>query len=199
MRSILVLLEDLVRLEFGAGDLAKVREIAAERFGDRANGTGVEGRVAAFVRAISEVRRRPLPEVYTFVGMRLTETVVKDFPMATRDRHSTRQVLQQLDQIAPAVLDALVPGVDAPAFDVELVDAEALRVSFSGPTDAASLLEGVVRGLGQHFGERVECRRSPAPAYAPDRLLIDVKFAPERRRADLPSPTGVDRRKFFSF
>ena len=81
MRSILVLLEDIVREEFGANDLAKVRAVAAERFEDVANGTGPAGRVAAFVRAISEVRRRPLPEVYTFVGMRLTETVVKDFPM----------------------------------------------------------------------------------------------------------------------
>jgi hypothetical protein len=199
MRSILVLLEDIVRLEFGANDLAKVRAVAAERFDDIANGTGPAGRVAAFVRAISEVRRRPLPEVYTFVGMRLTETVVKDFPMTTRDRHSSRQVLQELNQIAPAVLDALVPGVDAPAFDVELVDAEALRLSFLGSSDAASLLEGVVRGLGQHFGERVESKRSPAPSYAPERRLIDVKFGTDRRTEDAPPPTGVDRRKFFLF
>jgi len=199
MRSILVLLEDIVRLEFGANDLAKVRAVAAERFGDIANGTGSAGRVAAFVRAVSEVRRRPPAEVYTFVGMRLAETVVKDFPTITHDRPSTRQVLLQINQLAPAVLDALVPGVDVPAFDVELMDAEALRVSFMGTSDAASLLEGVVRGLGQHFGERVECTRSPAPSYAPDRRLIDVKFGTNRRTEDAPSPTGVDRRKFFSF
>jgi len=199
MRSILVLLEDIVRLEFGAGDLASVRAIAVERFRDIANGTGPAGRVAAFVRAISEVRRRPLPEVYTFVGMRLTETVLKELPMITRDRPSSRLVLQQINQIAPAALDALVPGVDVPAFDVELMDAEALRVSFMGSSDAASLLEGVVRGLGQHFGERVEAKRSPAPSYAPDRRVVDVKFGVDRRTDDAPPPTGVDRRKFFSF
>jgi hypothetical protein len=80
-----------------------------------------------------------------------------------------------------------------------LIDAETLRVSFTGSSDMASLLEGAVRGVGRHFGERVEPTRAFSPAYAPDRRLIDVKITPDRRTADAPSPTGVDRRKFFSF
>ena len=34
-------------------------------------------------------------------------------------------------------VDALVPGVDVPAFDVELIDAETLRVSFTGTSEMA--------------------------------------------------------------
>lgn len=199
MRSILVLLEDIVRLEFGPGELASVRAVAATHVSDAVYGSGSAARVTAFVRALCEVRRRPLPEVYAFVGMRLAASVVKDFPMVTRDRQSTRLVLLQINQLAPAVLDALVPGVEVPAFDVELIDAETLRVSFTGTSDMASLLEGAVRGVGQHFGERVETTRAFSPAYAPDRRLIDVKVTPDRRTEDAPSPTGVDRRKFFSF
>lgn len=198
MRSILVLLEDLVRLEFGPGDLARVRAGAVQRFDDVANGTGPAGRVSAFVRALCDVRRRPLPEVYTFVGMRLATALAKDFPAITRDRRSTRIVLLEINHLAPTLLDALVPGVEAPDFDVELSGADTLRVSFVGTADVASLLEGVFRGIGQHFGERVVPSRIAPPAYAPDRRLIDVKITPDSRTDDVPSPTGVDRRKFFS-
>ncbi|WP_310571399.1 heme NO-binding domain-containing protein [Gemmatimonas sp.] len=199
MRSILVLLEDIVRLEFGPGELASVRAVASAHVSDAVSGTGSAVRVTAFVRALCQVRRRPLPEVYAFVGLKLAQSVVTDFPMVTRDRQSTRLVLLQINQLAPAVLDALVPGVEVPAFDVELIDAESVRVSFTGTPEMASLLEGAVRGLGQHFGERVEPTRASPPSYAPNRRLIDIKITPDRRTEDAPSPTGVDRRKFFSF
>ncbi len=199
MRSILVLLEDIVQSEFGPGALASVRAVAATRVTDAVYGAGSAARVTAFIGAVCEVRRRPLPEVYAFIGTRLATSVVKDFPMVTRDRQSTRLVLLQINQLAPAVLDALVPGVEVPAFDVELIDAETLRLSFTGSSEMASLLEGAVRGLGQHFGERVEPSRAFSPAYAPDRRLIDVKITPDRRTENAPSPTGGDRRKFFAF
>jgi hypothetical protein len=199
MRSILVLLEDLVRSEFGSGDLAAVRAVAASRLGTVGVGDGPVGRVSAFVRALSEVRRRPLPEVYIFVGMRLVPSVVKDVPTNAQEPPSTRQVLLQLDQCAPPILDSLLPGVQVPSFDVELIDVEALRISFVGADDAASALEGVVHGLGLHFGERVEVRRVTPPSYAPDRRLLDVKITAERRTEEVASPVGVERRRFFPF
>ena len=197
MRSVLVLLEDLVRAEFGAADLASVRAIATSRLGAVGIGSGPAGRVSAFVSAISDVRRRPLPEVYTFVGMRLVAAVLRDEPTITRDRPSTRQVLLQLDHVAPWILDMLVPGAHVPSFDVELLDVESLRVSCTGVEPVAWLLDGVLRGLGQHFGERVEVRHVPPPSHAPERRVCDVTITPERRLKAAMLPPGGDRRRHF--
>ncbi len=198
MRSILVLLEDLVREEFGPRDLEAVRMLAAKKLGEPGVEPGPVGRVESFVQAVAEVRRRPLAEVYTFLAMRLVAPVLKQFPALTRDLPSTRSVLLQINQIAPPIVDALAPGVAMPAIDVELIDVDSVRMSFMGASDAASMIEGVVRGLGTHFGERAEPLRVAPPTYAPDRRLIDVKILPERRAVEQPSPPVVERRRFFS-
>ncbi len=85
-----------------------------------------------------------------------------------------------------------------PAIDVELIDLDSVRMSFMGASDAASMMEGVVRGLGTHFGERAEPLRVAPPTYAPDRRLIDVKILPERRANGQPAAPAAERRSFFS-
>jgi hypothetical protein len=198
MRSILVLLEDMVQREFGSSELASVRAISAERLEDAGRQGGAAGRVTAFVDALVQMRHRPSLEVYTFVGLKLVPPVLAEFKTAIRGHESTRSVLLQITRVAPQLLDVLVPGTELPDFDVELVDLETMRVTFHGTSEAAALFEGAVMGLGNHFHERVEARRVSPPSFAPDRRMIDVKIFPERRAAPpTPAPTGQERRRFF--
>lgn len=199
MRSILVLLEDLVQAEFGARDLAEVRAAAALRQQDPGRLPGPGGRVMAFVEAIAQVRRRPLCEAYQFVGLKLVPVVLREYPGLVRGHDGLTAILMQVSRVVPSALSVLLPGVDAPHFDLELMDAGSQRVSFEGFTEAACLVEGVLLGLGLHFGERVTVQRAMPPAFAPDRRLIDVKVqAGERRTApSLGPPDGKERRRFF--
>lgn len=199
MRSILVLLEDLVLAEFGPRDLAEVRELAAVRQRDAERRPGPGGRVMAFVEAIAQVRRRPLAEAYQFVGLKLVPVVLREYPGLMKGQASLTPLLMQVSRVVPSVVQVLLPGTDAPAFDLELVDADTQRVSFEGFNEAANLVEGVLLGLGLHFGERVTVTRGTPPSFAPDRRLVDVKVQPGERRS-VPSagaPDGKERRRFF--
>lgn len=200
MRSLLVLLEDLVGAEFGDHDLSKVRTVAAERMHDAGRLEGPTGRVMAFVQAVAQVRHRPVLEAYTFVGLKLVSLVAKEYPALLGEVNSTSALLMQVSRMVPTIGHALLPGVDVPHVDLELLDAGTHRLSFHGPAELAATIEGVVIGLGGHFGERVTVERGTPPAYAPNRRVIDVKVTgdPDRRKPPASgAPAGAERRRFF--
>jgi hypothetical protein len=197
MRSILVLLEDLVQAEFGPRELAAVRASSSEHLHDVGRLPGAPGRVMAFVEAIADVRRRPVHEVYQFVAMKLVPLVLKEYSALLKGHTSSRTVLMQITRLAPVVLDTLIPGIPYAEFDVELIDLDTMRVRFEGPAEMLAAFEGIALGLAQHYGERVEATRVPPPAFAPDRRMLDLKVGAERRDLKTPPrvPGGQDARR----
>ncbi len=189
MIPLLILLEELVHTDFGTADLSAVRE----RLRDRPPDEDVRDRAKALLDALAAVQRRRPDEVYVWAGTRLVMPLAKDFPGIVRGHTSARTLLLQLAQVAPTVVADVLPGVTCPEFWQDFLDGETIRIGFDGPVEAAWLLEGVARGLGTHFGERVDTSRADAPPALKERRLVDVKVVPERRsgsRAGRPT-TGL--------
>lgn len=197
MRSIQLLLDEVIQVEFGANDLTRIRAVAADKLTASGRGPGLGSRAMAFIEATASVRRRPESEMYAFVGTRLAPLAFKEVPNLLRSYQSTRSILLQVTRVAPAVLDAFVPGLPYPEFDVELIDGDTMRVAFDGPEPLADLFEGVALGIAQHFNERIVVSRANPPAYAPDRRMVDIRVIPERRNREGGAPGGVERRRFF--
>lgn len=197
MRSILVLLEDLVQAEFGPRELAAVRAASSDHLNDVGRLAGAPGRVMAFIEAIADVRRRPVHEVYQFVAAKLVPLVLTEYSTLLKGHTSARTVLMQITRIAPTVLDTLIPGIPYAEFDVELLDLDTMRVRFEGPAEMLAAFEGIALGLAQHYGERAEMSRVAPPAFAPDRRMLDIKVGAERRDAKTPGrpPAGQELRK----
>lgn len=187
MRSILVLLEDLVHAEFGPRDLAEVRTVAERKMSSVGRLSGASGRVMAFAEAIADVRRRPVHEVYQFVALKLMPLVIKEHRGLFTGYTSARTAMMQITRLAPVVLDTLIPGIPDAEFDVELIDMDTLRLRFEGPAEMLAALEGAALGLALHFGERVEVKRVSPPAFAPTRRLLDVRIGVERRDPVVPA------------
>jgi hypothetical protein len=179
MRSIIVMLEDLVQLEFGPSELAAVRAIAQAKLGTADSGSC--GRMVALVEAMAEVRRQPVHEAYRFVSLMLVPPVLKEYPALLQGQTSARTVLMQITRLAPLVLGTLLPGIPDADFAVELIDVHTVRVRFEGPAEMLAALEGTTIGLARHFGERAETTRVPAPDFAPTRRLLDVRVGSDRR------------------
>ncbi len=191
MRSILVLLEDLVQAEFGSTELAAVRASSSEHLRDVGRLAGAPGRVMAFIEAIADVRRRPVHEVYQFVAAKLVPLVLTEYSGLLKGHTSARSVLMQITRLAPTVLDTLIPGIPYAEFDVELIDLETMRVRFEGPAEMLAAFEGIAMGLAKHYGERAETSRVSPPAFAPDRRMLDIKIGAERRDPRTPArPAG---------
>lgn len=197
MRSIQVLLEEVIQTEFGANELNRIRSVAADRIAASGRGPELGPRAMALIEATASVRRRPANEMYAFVGTRLAPLAFKEVSNILRTYQSTRSIVLQVTRLAPAILDALVPGLPYPEFDVELIDGDTMRVGFDGPESLTDLFEGIALGIAQHFNERIVVSRANPPAYAPDRRMVDIRVIPERRNRDGAAPGGVERRRFF--
>ncbi len=177
MISLLVILEELVHTDFGTMDLASVRQrLAAE-----APEPTVAGQAGTFLDALAAVQHRPREEVYVWAAQRVVGPLVSEFPTVFKGHTSTRTLLLQLGQVAPALVTEVLPESACPDLWEDFLDSETIRIGFDGPEEAAWVLQGIVAGMGAHFGERVEASRGVAPPMLSDRRLVDVKVVPERR------------------
>lgn len=177
------LLEDIVRTEDGSAPLAKVRAIASEA----SPGNDSVARMAAFAMALSSVRGKPMSDVYRALAAGVVAPVFRAFPILIRANKSTMSLLMHINQVAPATLEAIMPGVEAPDFDVELLGSESVRLRFIGSDAVAAIVEGVVVGTARHFGETARCAWGTLPSALPDRRVLEVQLgAPHRPMAATP-------------
>lgn len=190
MRTLLERLEDIIRLEFGTADLAAMRARAGLPMDDATPFT----QVAALIRAVAYIRRRSPEEMFTWAGAKLAAPLVTDHPNLLKPHVSVRTMLLQVSQLAPTVVQRLSPGSTCPDFWEDLLDGETTRISFDGPEEVASALEGVLRGLAAHYGEWVAVTRGTPPAVLPERRQVEAKVRPERRTENKTPPAGADRR-----
>jgi len=192
MPTMLVLLEDVVRKEFGPTVLAATRAVASEH----ATSSEVMPRACAFVAALGELRRQPVTSMARLVGERLVAPLFVAAPFIARRYSSTRAILLQVTSVVNDLMALLLPGATAPDIDVELQDMDTLRLSTIVSPELAALIEGMVLGSAAHFNERVQVRRSESTVGAVVRFQVDATFEPERRTGSgtPPSPPGVERR-----
>jgi hypothetical protein len=199
MLKIRLMMEDVVRVEFGADDLVAIRALADSR--DRAGDDGERAVFAAFLSAVAEVRGLSPAKAHRLMGRRLVTPVLEAFPALTEAQPTAMSVILNIGQLLTKVVDALLPRVDVSALDVELLEHETLRLRFSGPAEMASLVEGVAIGLSAHFGERIEAVHFVPTEALPESRVVQIRITTERRgierrdgRADRRNP-GRDRRK----
>jgi hypothetical protein len=192
MLSLLVLLEDCVRIEFGPTELAAVRAVASER----TTGPTTLDKARGFLSAIAEVRRKREPEVYRWFGKLLVEPLIKAVPQLVKGHSSTRTIALQLGNLARTAVAAMAPGLPCPDFWTDLLDADSLRVGFDGPEPVADILDGVLRGFAVHFSELIEIERGVAAPNLTQRRLLDLKVLPDRRSGagSPPGPPTGERR-----
>lgn len=177
MISLLVILEELVHTDFGTMDLTLVRQRLAAQTPEPT----VAGQACAFLDALAVVQHRAREEVYVWAAQRVVGPLVSEFPGTFKGHTSTRTLLLQLGQAAPALVTEVLPESVCPDFWEDFLDSETIRIGFDGAEEAAWALQGIAGGLGAHFGERVDASRGVAPPMLTDRRLVDVKVVPERR------------------
>ncbi len=190
MPSILVMLEDAVRAQYGDAVLAATRASAISRTLD----LGVTSRASTFVTALASVRQEATTELCVLLGRGLVAPLFRELPVLGRRYQSSRELLLQITAVASDVSSALFPDLEPPYVDVELRDAKTLRLGVSGVPEVAAALEGLVQGIADHFSERVVVLRVESGIGR--RHLLDVVLEAERRSGSggPPPPPGAERR-----
>ena len=164
------LLEDVVRNDGGPAQLAAVRAIMSEQHGGKDPFTKVQ----AFASALGQSRKMTTKDVYRFLCAGIASPVIRAFPALMRSSRTASSLLSHINKFAPAVLDALLPGVTCPEFDVELLGQANVRLRFVSSEEAAAAIEGAIVGIAAHFNEAAECSWSASASTLPDRRVLDV-------------------------
>lgn len=184
MINIVTLLEDAVKAEMGAPLLASARAIAGEHHA----GNDPVARAGAFARAVAGLRKGSVRESYAWMTSHLVGPLFKALPMLVRANPGTMSVLMHINQVAPATLDAVLPGVTPPEFDVELLGTDSLLLRFRGSGEAAGAVEGAVQGSARHFGERAQTVWRDGGGSVPGRHLLEVSV---RSGRETPAAGGT--------
>jgi len=103
-------------------------------------------------------------------------------------------VILSVSRSLPKTLGALMTIVDAPVLDVELLESDTLRLRFTGPSEMASLVEGLGIGLSEHFGERITVLHVAPPTGAPDVRTLEMRLSAERRGSGDRRKESANRR-----
>jgi hypothetical protein len=172
-----LLLEEFIEDDFGTAELKGVRAQVNGRNADASPAAAAK----AILDALATAQRRTPEETYLWAGTRLAAPITKLLAPVFRGHTSTRTIVLQMSSLSAQVVRELLPETDCPDFWEDFLDGETVRIGFDGPAEVAWLLEGIVRGLGAHFGERVDVGRPAAPVALTERRQLDVKVVPERR------------------
>ncbi len=185
------MMEAIVGLEFGSDDLVATRTLANERIGHASS--GVE-QLSVFLHALAAVRAVAPSTMFALVGRRLVAPVLVEFPSLAKDQSTAMSVILSVSRSLPKTLGALMTIVDAPVLDVELLESDTLRLRFTGPSEIASLVEGLGIGLSEHFGERITVLHVAPPAGAPDVRTLEMRISAERRGSGDRRKESANRR-----
>lgn len=195
--TLLVLLEDCVRNEFGAPLLDSLRaDVSA-----RPEGGSTLEKARDFLAALAQRRKHSIEDTYRWAGMVLAAPVLKLGLPTLKEFSSTRTLLLKMHVVLPQAMSVVVPGVTPPDVWEDLLNDHTTRVSFDGPEEMALVLEGAAVGLGAHFRELVTVTRGTPPATLTSRRLVDVSVRPERRSGSgspPPPPVGERRKSMLS-
>ncbi len=184
MRSLQLWLEEIAQREYGQPALAGIRAVASERQSSNRATT----KAAAFIDAMAEARHRTVSQTYAMVGRRLVMIMYREMPRGLRPVDSSRSALLRINELAALVVTALLPGIQPPQIDLELVDPVTMRLTFTGDSRTAALLDGVIQGLAEHFSEQLIVTGSLVLYFGNTRQRLDVRFAVERRQGTSSSP-----------
>ena len=184
MSMIQSLLEDFVKNDGGPAQLAAVRSIMSEQRPAK----DAVAKFEAFAAALAQVRGARLNDVYRILGTGVVAPLIRALPILIRANKSTLSVLMHINQVAPATMDAVMPEVAAPDFDVELSGLDSLRLRFVSSDEAAAVIEGVIQGVANHFNERADCSWQASPSGVPERRVLEVTIKPPK----VSRPTPVD-------
>ena len=186
------LLEDIVKTEDGPAQLAAVRAIASEY----SPGHDGVAKVAAFATALGQVRSKSVVESYRSLGAALIPRILRAFPVLILANKSTMSLLMHINQVGPAILDAVLPEASPPEFDVELLGSDHLRLRFTASEHVSALVEGAVGGSAAHFSEKAECTWVASESILPDKRVLDIVLVPGSRPTLLTPAAIVIPRKF---
>ena len=158
-------------------------------------------RAFALVQATSEQLGLSLADAFQLIGERAVPLLAEEMALQMRQHGTAHSFCLHLNEIVQSELQAMVPTVQLPFVDVEMLDISTLRLSFIGDDNALALARGLLGGVARSYGQSARMSEVPdsmtsPTARASGRQYVDMTFiADTRAESPLKRPAPDDRRR----
>ncbi len=200
MQPLLALVNEAVDSFADEPTATRIHARAAELRQSLGFSAGSVSRVEALVAATADVLSLPLADAYRLIGERAMAPLTKGLSPVLRSHTTAHTCCLNLNAIVQEELQPLVPTLSLPVVDVEMVDAETLRISLIASDEALGLMCGLLVGLASQYQQVVRFTKVPLShvspaALAAGRRYLDVRFRHDTRvKEAVPKPGTEERR-----
>ena len=122
-------------------------------------GTYPHQEMVALIGALSQRSAMPVPDLLRAYGQHLFGRFYASYPSFFTDVHDALSFLAGIEDIIHAEVLKLYPDAELPRFEVELHDAQELRLLYKSKRHFEDLAEGLILGCIAHFGQAIAMRR----------------------------------------
>ncbi len=132
-------------------------------------GVYADAEVAGIVRAAAAEGGLDEASVLEEFGRFLVPNLLAAYEAHVRPGWRTLDLLANAEETIHRVVRMRNPRADPPELSCEVLGADAVRIVYASPRRLCALARGIVRGIAEHYRERVEiaetgCMRAGAPA-----------------------------------
>lgn len=165
--------QDVVEAEFGpeAWDEAVTRAGVDGVY--TSLGSYADDELAALVGALSEIARCSRDDVLVLAGRKGLAVLVARHADLIEDLDGWRGVLRGLDGIIHPEVQKIYPDAEVPSFEVVCDDA-VFQLVYRSSRNMCKLAEGLIVGLGEHFGVDLSVTQPSCAVRGDTRCLIEV-------------------------
>jgi hypothetical protein len=138
-----------------------------------------DAELVALVAAASGATRVPGPELLGRFGEWLVPDLLSAYNYLLRPEWDVMEVLLNTEQMIHQAVRMGNPGAAPPRLSAKRVSPNEVRIVYTSERKMCTLGEGIVRGLGTHFGTPVEASQSNCMLHGDPYCEIVARTAPK--------------------
>jgi Haem-NO-binding len=128
------------------------------------------------VAKLSEISSMPVSDLLKAFGSHLLKRFVVIFPEFFVDATSTLDFLSKVESYVHLEVKKLYSDAELPSFTCVSPHPNRLEMTYRSTRNLPDLAEGLILGTAEHFGERIQVKRSILPEDNSAELFIITKL-----------------------
>lgn len=200
MQPLLVVADEAVACFADEAIAARIYARAAEHREALGSANADVAHADAVVRATADVLSLSLADAYRLIGQHAMGSFTEQLESALRVHNTAHTCCLNLNELAREELQPLVPSVTVPVIDVEMINADTLRISVIATDEMLGLMCGLLMGLASFYDEVARFSK-PTQSHgtevvrAAGRRYVDVRFRADARTEPMHAKPRVKERR----
>lgn len=146
-------------------------------------GTYPDSDLFAIATAAAEKVGVPLPDALRAFGRFTFPKLAERYPMFVQDATSAKSFILSVHSVIHVEVRKLYPKAVTPSFTYEDTGEDTLKVNYTSARKLCQFMEGMLAGVGTHFGESIDVAHSACMLEGAPACIFDLRFGQQQENA----------------